>query len=88
MDAQLKNSNLVDYVDCIIKCFEAFKTKNGRKVILTGSSATGNTATAFIFAKESDLEKSVHLHTDGFYHYICRGQSLRICRKLTNKIPL
>ena len=45
----------------------------GRIVIITGSPGTGKTTTASIAAKESDLEKSVHMHTDDFYHYLSKG---------------
>ncbi len=45
----------------------------GRIVIITGSPGTGKTTAASILAKESDLEKSVHLHTDDFYHALSKG---------------
>ena len=41
----------------------------GRIIVITGSPGTGKTTTASAVAKESDLEKSVHMHTDDFYHY-------------------
>ncbi len=47
--------------------------KQGRIVIITGSPGTGKTTTASIIAQTSDLTKSVHLHTDDFYHYLCKG---------------
>ena len=47
--------------------------KNGRIVIITGSPGTGKTTAAAVIAKESDLEKSVHMHTDDFYHYLSKG---------------
>ena len=47
--------------------------KNGRIVIVTGSPGTGKTTIASMIAKESDLAKSVHMHTDDFYHYLCKG---------------
>ncbi|QEK99518.1 AAA family ATPase [Olivibacter sp. LS-1] len=47
--------------------------KQGRMIIITGSPGTGKSTTASIVAKESTLSKSVHLHTDDFYHYICKG---------------
>ena len=34
---------------------------------------TGKTTTASAVAKKSDLEKSVHMHTDDFYHYLSKG---------------
>lgn len=45
----------------------------GRIIIITGSPGTGKTTTASIIAKESDLEKSVHMHTDDFYRYLSKG---------------
>ena len=47
--------------------------KSGRIVIITGSPGTGKTTTSTIVAKESDMEKSVHMHTDDFYHYLSKG---------------
>lgn len=45
----------------------------GRMIIITGSPGTGKSTTASIVAKESNLSKSVHMHTDDFYHYIQKG---------------
>ena len=45
----------------------------GRIIVITGSPGTGKTTTASTVAKESDLEKSVHMHTDDFYHYLSKG---------------
>ena len=45
----------------------------GRIIVITGSPGTGKTTTASAVAKESDLEKSVHMHTDDFYHYLSKG---------------
>ena len=45
----------------------------GRIVVITGSPGTGKTTTAAIVAKESDMDKSVHIHTDDFYHYLSKG---------------
>ncbi len=45
----------------------------GRIVIITGCPGTGKTTAASIAAKTSDLEKSVHMHTDDFYHYLSKG---------------
>ena len=42
----------------------------GRIIVITGAPGTGKTTTASVVAKESDLEKSVHMHTDDFYHSI------------------
>ena len=45
----------------------------GRIIIITGAPGTGKTTTASMIAKKTDLLKSVHLHTDDFYHYLCNG---------------
>ena len=45
----------------------------GRIVIITGSPGTGKTTVSAILARESGLEKSVHMHTDDFYHYLSKG---------------
>ena len=45
----------------------------GRIIVITGSPGTGKTTTASTVAKESDLKKSVHMHTDDFYHYLSKG---------------
>ncbi len=47
--------------------------ERGRIVLITGSPGTGKTTTASIVAKESSLTKSVHMHTDDFYHYLSKG---------------
>lgn len=47
--------------------------KQGRIIIITGSPGTGKTTAASITAQKSDLEKSVHMHTDDFYHYLSKG---------------
>lgn len=47
--------------------------EQGRIVIITGAPGTGKTTTASIIANESGLARSVHLHTDDFYHYLCKG---------------
>ena len=39
----------------------------GRIILITGAPATGKNTTASVVAKEADLEKSVHMHTDDFY---------------------
>ena len=44
-----------------------------RIIVITGAPGTGKTTTASVVAKESDLEKSVHMHTDDFYHYLSKG---------------
>ena len=41
----------------------------GRIIVITGSPGTGKTTTASIVAKESNMDKSVHMHTDDFFHY-------------------
>lgn len=45
----------------------------GRIIIVTGSPGTGKTTTATLLAQESTLERSVHMHTDDFYHYLSKG---------------
>ena len=39
----------------------------GRIVVITGSPGTGKSTTASLVAKESDMDKSVHMRTDDFY---------------------
>ena len=51
--------------------------KQGRIVIITGSPGTGKTTISAIVASESSMEKSVHMHTDDFYHYHVRKPSAR-----------
>ena len=41
--------------------------------MITGAPGTGKTTTAAIVAKESVMERSVHMHTDDFYHYLSKG---------------
>lgn len=38
----------------------------GRIVVITGSPGTGKSTTASLVAKESDMDKSVHMRTDDF----------------------
>lgn len=45
----------------------------GRIIIITGSPGTGKSTVSSIAAKESRLERSVHMHTDDFYHYLAKG---------------
>ena len=45
----------------------------GRIIVLTGAPGTGKTTIASLIAKGSDMEKSVHMHTDDFYHYLSKG---------------
>lgn len=45
----------------------------GRIVIITGAPGTGKSTIAGIIARESSLAKSINLHTDDFYHYLCKG---------------
>lgn len=47
--------------------------EQGRIVVITGAPGTGKTTTASIVAEKSSLTKSAHLHTDDFYHYLCKG---------------
>ena len=57
------------------------ETKQGRMIIITGPPGTGKTTTASVIAMESDLEKSVHMHTDDFYHYLCKGIVAQLSRQ-------
>lgn len=47
--------------------------KQERIIIITGPPGTGKTTVASIIAQGSDLTKSVHIQTDDFYHYLCKG---------------
>ena len=47
--------------------------KSGRIIVITGAPGTGKTTTSAIVAKESTMEKYVHMHTDDFYHYLSKG---------------
>ena len=47
--------------------------EQGRIIIITGSPGTGKTTTSAAVAKKSTMEKSVHMHTDDFYHYLSKG---------------
>ena len=49
------------------------RMSQGRIVVITGSPGTGKSTTASLVAKESDMDKSVHMRTDDFYHYLCKG---------------
>lgn len=45
----------------------------GRVVVITGAPGTGKSTVSALIAKQSDMEKSVHMHTDDFYHYLSKG---------------
>jgi len=47
--------------------------EQGRIIVITGAPGTGKTTTSKIVAEESCMEKSVHMHTDDFYHYLSKG---------------
>ena len=47
--------------------------QQGRILIVTGSPGTGKTTAAALAAQETSLERSVHMHTDDFYHYLSKG---------------
>ena len=49
------------------------KMNQGRIIVITGSPGTGKTTIASIVAKESNMDKSVHMHTDDFFHYLSKG---------------
>ena len=58
----------------------------GRIIVITGAPGTGKTTTASVVAKESDLEKSVHMHTDDFYHYLSKGATnIELVEKMWNQ---
>lgn len=50
--------------------------EKGRIIIITGAPGTGKSTAASIVAKESNFARSVNLHTDDFYHYLCKGAIL------------
>lgn len=70
-------NGLIEKELALVQSAEARKnqtqTEQGRIVIITGAPGTGKTTAATILAQTSDLRKSVHLHTDDFYHYLCKG---------------
>ena len=41
--------------------------------MITGAPGTGKTTVASLVAEGSSLARSVHLHTDDFYHYLRKG---------------
>ena len=45
----------------------------GRIVIITGAPGTGKSTAAALTAQGSNMDKSVHMHTDDFYHYLSKG---------------
>ncbi len=47
--------------------------QQGRIVVVTGPPGTGKTTISSIIARESDKERSVHMHTDDFYHDLSKG---------------
>ena len=49
------------------------RMEQGRILVITGAPGTGKTTLSSIIAKESDMEKSVHMHTDDFYHYLSKN---------------
>ena len=48
--------------------YRAIKADKLSSVIFYGPPGTGKTTTASIVAKESNMDKSVHMHTDDFFH--------------------
>ena len=49
------------------------RMQQGRIVIITGSPGTGKSTVADKAAMESDMEKSVCIRTDDFFHYLKKG---------------
>ena len=47
--------------------------EKGRIVIVAGAPGTGKSTVSAIIAEESDMEKSMYMHTDDFYHYLRKG---------------
>ena len=47
--------------------------QQGRITIITGAPGTGKTTVAAAIARLSPLDKSAHMHTDDFYHYLSKG---------------
>ena len=47
--------------------------ENGRIIVITGAPGTGKTTISAVVARESSAEKTTHMHTDDFYHYLCKG---------------
>jgi len=47
--------------------------EQGRMIVLTGAPATGKTTASAMVAEKSERKKSVHMHTDDFYHYLSKG---------------
>ncbi|RRK30948.1 hypothetical protein EBB54_05850 [Schaedlerella arabinosiphila] len=45
----------------------------GRIIVITGAPGTGKSAASESIAQKSDMEKSVHMYTDDFYHFISKG---------------
>ena len=45
----------------------------GRIIVITGAPGTGKSAASESIAQKSDMEKSVHMYTDDFYHVISKG---------------
>jgi cytidylate kinase len=44
-----------------------------RITIITGSPGTGKSTVSALLAANSPFEKSVHMHTDDFFHYLKKG---------------
>ena len=58
----------------------------GRIIVITGSPGTGKTTTASIVAKESDMDKSVHVFLVRLIGMACLSPRLRILVEFLQEI--
>lgn len=64
----LEHRNFPKLIDLIRIYFQDTAAKG-----ITARNQLIEMATASIVAKESDMDKSVHMHTDDFFHYLSKG---------------